>query len=229
MKTDLQLVTPFPPEHYPQLWAWMLEFPLQNLDDDGPKSLEEFTAHMQAKEAAGETSYEIIQLGQPVGIIVIQRYTFIHPRAKFAGVCFSKEVHGKGVALEAIKTVLQKTFDGGAESVVASYFSDNIAIHKMFQKLGMYTYCNKRKQVTRPMACEVGKFPHPVTRNGQAVTMTMITIDRDAFRKVYGGRDDQADNGPSEAVQASARGWSGEAGGVGAVNGQSPRQLRILQ
>lgn len=196
---DIQLVTPFPAEHYGQLWAWLNQEPSANFDDSSPKTLEEFSASMETRQKS-QMIYEVVQHGQPIGVIGIEHFTHVTPQAKFVGICFTKEACGKGIALEAVKMVLQKTFSGGAQSVVAMYHSDNIAVSKMFRKLGVALGDRKR----RPLACEVARFPNPATRDGKPVEMTMVLIDGNAFRALYGYVPDKVGSVPSSGVPVSA-------------------------
>src|SRR5437879_5857660 len=116
MSLDLQLVTPFPPEHYPMLWGWLRQRPDANFDDAGPHTLDAMVEDMGERIAAGQTVYEVIKSGQPVGVIAIKRVDHVHHQQKFCGICFDESVHGKGVAIEAVRMVLRKAFEAGAQS-----------------------------------------------------------------------------------------------------------------
>jgi len=195
VNANLQIVTPFPPEHYERLWGWLRQFPSQNFDDAGPKSLDELTQDMAARSESGQTIYEVLQSGEPVGVIAVSKVDFIHHQAKFCGICFDKAVHGKGIAIEAVRVVLRKLFADGVQSVVAAYFSDNIAARKMFQKLGQYS---AGRVGIVPIVRDAGSFRNPATRGGQPVNMTMVVIDGAAFRA-----NDRQESDPVGVVSAA--------------------------
>lgn len=201
MSTPLQLVTPFPPEHYSLLWGWLQQFPASNFDDSGPRTLEEFVASMGRRVLSGQTCYEVVHNGQPVGAIAFTMVGFIHQQAKFCGICFDQAVHGKGIALEAVRMVLREVFSRGAQSAMAVHFSDNIAVQKMFRKLGSYR--NARKG-TLPIAREVAKVLNPATRGGEQVNLTVVVIDGGVFRANDRSRGDQTHSRASEALPTPA-------------------------
>lgn len=159
----VDLVSPFPPNNIPLLWEWLHEFPLQNFDDGGPKTLREFSAALKQREAQGQIISEVRYEGEPVGVVGIARTS--PSQVEFCGVCFTRKVHGKGVALAAIRKILAYASYDGVRSAVATYFADNVAVAKMFKKLG---------------AVEVDSFLNPTKRKGQAVTCTKVMIDLEA-------------------------------------------------
>jgi len=134
MTKDLQLVSPFPREHHVTLWAWMREFPSSNLDDYGPKNAEELGKSLTTKQQAGEKVYLVVYRGRPVGAIGYARVSTTE--GVFRGVCFAKEVHGSGVAFEAVRMVLVRAFRDGVGIVLAYAFADNIRIRKFLRKFG---------------------------------------------------------------------------------------------
>lgn len=161
VRHDIKLVTPFPRSRYPDLWGWLQEFPKQNFDDGGPRTLGQFEKWMDARVSyGGHTVYEVVSARQTVGAIGM---IFGSKTAKFCGICFSKAVHGTGVAREAVGAVLDKAFARGAHVVIAEYFADNIAIRKFFQKMG---------------ARDVGEFMGFSMRGGEPVKCKRVAFYR---------------------------------------------------
>ena len=155
IERDIQLVTPFPLDHHGLLWGWLHEFPEQNFDDGGPRTLAEFTALILRWQMEGRDIYEVLYRGRSVGAVGM----FVGPFcSRFSGVCFTREVHGKGIAIAAVRMVLKKTRTPRFE---ATYFADNIAIRKMFQKLG---------------AIEVPCVAMPVLRHGKVVECATVVM-----------------------------------------------------
>lgn len=148
---EIELISPFPREHFATLWAWMAEFPSSNLDDGGPKNADELGKSLITKQQAGEKVYLVVYRGQPVGAI---GYAQISPTdGMFRGVCFTRGVHGSGVAFHAVRLVLEKAFAGGTRTVLAYAFADNIRIRKFLRKFG----ATKRAAPGLPSARRNGK------------------------------------------------------------------------
>lgn len=162
--TEQLAIRPFPAEHYPELWRWLRQFPMQNFDDEGPDNLADFTKSMESRLAAGQSVFEVLHEDVPVGAIGILRYG---DTAKFCGICFDRIVHGKGIAAAAVDEILSGLFNEGVRIVTATYFSDNMAVRKMFQKLG---------------AVDVEQFRCAATRAGKPVSAITVKIFHKALR-----------------------------------------------
>lgn len=122
------------PDDVPLLWKWLNEYPHQNFDDYGPRSIEEFEVEMISKIQRGEVFVVALHNGQPVGCIGYAKET---PRTgSFRGICFAKSVHRTGVAAFAVKHFLKSVFSAGTDKVSATYFSDNMAIKNFLKKQG---------------------------------------------------------------------------------------------
>lgn len=122
------------PADIPLLWKWLMEFPCSNFDDYGPKTEEEFHAHIVRRLNQRELCIAVLQNDTLIGCIgyrpMTDRLGTLH------GICFSKEVHGTGAAPFAVHKFLETLFAGKVERVMASYFQDNLRIKKFLRKQG---------------------------------------------------------------------------------------------
>lgn len=160
----MNLLRPFPEHAYPQLWEWLNQFPRNNFDDSGPEHYGNFVKSMRQRWEHGETHYAVEHEGERVGFIgflpVTSRLGFFH------GICFAQHVHGKGIAKEAVRRVIEDRFEYGFEKIGASYFADNTRIHRLFQKLGATTE---------------GYMKRHTVRQGQAIDMRLIAFYKGNF------------------------------------------------
>lgn len=133
---DVSLV-PFPPASIPDAWRWLNEFPKSTLDDYGPKTEKEFAVDLLRRVKSGQIVLGAKHQGVCVGIIGFQQVT---PRmGHFAGICFSKEVHGKGVARAALSLLMNTLWAAGLEKIEAVHFADNQRIFRLLCKLGGFS------------------------------------------------------------------------------------------
>lgn len=123
----------FPAELLPLLWEWLSEFPKANFDDYGPKTLEQFREWMLLRAQSGTKTLGVIVDGSFVGAIAVLQ---LDKSAMFRGICFSKAMHGKGVAHAACQIVLQAHWDEGFRKVAAEYMADNRRVRHFLEKLG---------------------------------------------------------------------------------------------
>lgn len=129
----LELISPFPPEFYPNLFHWAHQYPERMMDDHWPKDLDGLEA---ALDQRSETEYTclVTENGTPVGFIGYQDLT---PHVgSLRGVCFDKAVHGNGTAKRALRQVLQRQFDRGIHKIMAFPFADNARSIGFYYKLG---------------------------------------------------------------------------------------------
>ena len=157
-------IVPFPEAHAHLLWAWLHEFPEQNFDDTCPKTLKEF---LKARERTfpGMRSWEVLHNGAPVGCI--SHCPAELGAERFCGICFTKSVHGTGVALDATRMVLERIFkDLKVPAVAAIYFEDNHRVARFLRKLG----------AGRPARLE-----NATTRGGQLIAAEQVLIYRRHF------------------------------------------------
>ena len=138
---------PFPPGMVGEAWKWMHEFPAANFDDDGPKTLADFSAQLLASVQRGSNIIGVEHDGKTVGIV---RLTRLNSRlAMFGGICFSKEVHGKGIARAALEQVIAILWLDGIEKIIAQYFADNQRVRSFLAKLGAKDEGFHRKHAKR--------------------------------------------------------------------------------
>jgi RimJ/RimL family protein N-acetyltransferase len=130
----LEIVSPFPREHYLLLWSWLNEFPLRNFDDYGPTDNFDLAVEMEARIQRGERTWMVSFEGKPVGAVgykpVTDRMGYLH------GICFTKSVHGKGIAKNALLTILDELFESGVDKIAAEYFVSNARVSNFLRGLG---------------------------------------------------------------------------------------------
>jgi len=129
-------IIPFPAELLETAWGWLQECRRFNFDDYGPRTLDEFVEHMAARSASEmEYLWAVTLGGEAVGMIGVTRPA--ERLAVFHGICFTKRVHRKGVALEAVQAIIDGLHSSGVERIEASFFADNGRVRRFFQKLGL--------------------------------------------------------------------------------------------
>lgn len=142
----ITLIYPYPADQLRAAWEWMNEFPLANLDDYGPKSYEEFEQDMLARLKT-EVISGVKHRDKLVGIIgylpITSRYGMFH------GICFSKAVHGQGVASQAVRKFVANLFANGVEKISASYFADNRRVRRLLGNIGAVDEGYMRRQTTQ--------------------------------------------------------------------------------
>ncbi len=147
MNNEIQLVSPFPTRDLPWLWSMLLEFPLSNLDDSGPTDLPSLARQVYRREKEGETIWQVIQAGQPIGVIGYAPIS--SSTAGLHGVCFCRWVHGSGRPRAAMVMALDRIFATGVDRIVAGHFIDNIPVHKFLKKLGFEEHHCDKNYVSR--------------------------------------------------------------------------------
>lgn len=128
----VELESPFPPEVLLLVWEWLLEYPEQNFDDFGPRNIAEFIDHIERRDKAGERMWMVKYDGLYVGFL---GFTPVSPIVGTFHLCFSRTVHGKGVAREAVLQMLRLLFSEGIEKVQVAYFADNWPVRRFLKKL----------------------------------------------------------------------------------------------
>lgn len=182
----LDLIT-FPLGHASLLWGWLNEFPERNLDDQGPKSAEDLKISLGSLVLSGGLLWEATLDGVPVGAIAMKQE---FQGWKFAGICFTERVHGKGIAREAVRRVLEMQFNRGVRTVRADFFADNRRVDRLLEKLG---------------ARGDGLLSSMNTRNGKMVMWRRVTITADAFSEHNRRASDQVGSLPAADLQGVAR------------------------
>lgn len=168
MNHDIQLVSPFPKEHYATLFSWMREFPESSFDDAAPKTADGLATKMIAGESAGQKYSLVLYRGEPVGAIGYLQIS--SAGGIFKGICFTRSVHGSGVPLAAVSMFLEEVFQSGTETVVAIVFADNLRIRGFLPKLGA-----------------VGVFSElpSAKRDGESVRLRAYRIRADDFLEMH--------------------------------------------
>jgi len=152
----LQLISPFPAEQYPLLWTWLHESKESNFDDYGPTTYQAFVEEMKDRSER-ELSWMATWNDKPVGFI---GYAPVNLRlGSTHGICFTKEVHGKGVAYEAVSRIVEQLFASGVEKIQACYFASNLRVAEFLNKLGFY---------------QEGYFVAQTVRNGNLEDMRLV-------------------------------------------------------
>ncbi len=151
----------------PLLWQFMLEFPKHNFDDGGPQTFEQFERAMAERIAHEVLVGFTIEDGSFVGATAYRPFT---PRSGVLhGMCFSRSVHGTGLAAEAMRGFLDSLFRDGAEKVSAQLHADNIRAWRFFKKLGFV---------------QEGLFRAHTTRAGRLIDLRIIALFNSAtFKK----------------------------------------------
>lgn len=184
----MQLTTPFPHAHIPMLMEWLHEYPESNFDDTGARTLDGLRDAIRYREDSGEILWEVIQSGQPVGIIAYKQ--LFREQGMFRGICFTREMHGTGVPLRAVRKVLSMVFDGDTQKVAAIHFEDNFRVAAFLKKLGA---------VSREHSLS------PTVRNGKPLHWKAVEIAKDDFlRSLDRSASNQEHSGPPKGIQTPA-------------------------
>lgn len=159
------LSRPFPANHYDKLWAWLHEYPDNNFDDFGTRNFVEFCCEID-RRAEMEDTFLVRSHGAPVGAI---GYIGLNSHlGMFHGICFAKAVHGKGIAAEAVKAVLNRAFSTGVYKVSAEIHADNLQVWAFLKKLG---------------AAQEGLMIGHTLRNGKPIDKRLVSF----FAHSFGG------------------------------------------
>ena len=95
----------------------------------------------------GQEIWEVLKDDIPVGAIGYAETA--RGIGMFKGICFTKSVHGTGVAREAVSRVLEKVFSEGVGIVYARFFWDNHRVKRFLEKLGMELLMRSHSNVLR--------------------------------------------------------------------------------
>ncbi len=127
---NVEIETPFPPEVLILVWSWLNEYPEQNFDDYSPQNFEQFVAQMGQRDKL-ERMWAVKHEGRYVGFMSFAPLT---PHVGTFHLCFAREVHGTGVAREAVRQMASALFNQGVEKLQGVYFSDNYQVRKFLKK-----------------------------------------------------------------------------------------------
>ena len=152
-------LAPFPAESLGDLWAWCNEYPKANFDDFGPNTSQDLRALWGLRIAAGYKLIGVTVGDKFVGAIGFQPST--SGVGRLCGICFSKGVHGKGVAKQAVTAVLAALWAEGYRKVTAEYLVTNHRISHFLVKLG---------------AVQEGYFKAETMQSGRAVDVRSVAF-----------------------------------------------------
>lgn len=156
--TKIELVSPFPVELYVALYDWSMQFPDRTMDDFWYKDMDVLCRELD-RRGGEEDTYAVIENGKPVGFIGFMKLT---PHlGTLRGVCFTREVHGNGTAVRALRSVLQQQFDEGVHKIMAFPFWDNLRARAFYKKLG---------------AVQEKRLEEHTMRNGVLTDMSMLSF-----------------------------------------------------
>lgn len=130
---EVRLVSPFPIEHYRLAYDWLLEFPLSNFDDGGPRNFGEYVAEMNNRQHT-ERVTEVLADGNPVGVIGFRPVT--PSTGFFHGIAFVSSVHHTGIPQTAVSMFLDDLWANGIKKVSAAFFARNHRIQNFLIGLG---------------------------------------------------------------------------------------------
>jgi RimJ/RimL family protein N-acetyltransferase len=152
-----------PSVEYAAAWGWLSEFPASNFDDYGPRNMVDFAIEMERRQAV-----EIVRTvrldGAAVGMIGYCPIT--HRTGMFRGICFTRSVHGSGIAQRAVRAFLGERWAEGVEKISASFFADNRHIHRFLAGLG---------------AVDEGLLRGQTQRGGVAIDVRVVAIFKESL------------------------------------------------
>ena len=130
---SVQVQSPFPVEQLPLAWEWIHEFPLANLDDYAPQTLDAFTRDMQERFTY-ERSWAVLKHENYCGMVayrpVTNRLGWLH------GICFAKGHCTSEEKRAVVTNILNELFGQGIDKICATFFADNRKIEKFLCDLG---------------------------------------------------------------------------------------------
>jgi RimJ/RimL family protein N-acetyltransferase len=143
---SITVAHPFPAYAWPRVWGWIETYPDLFLDDDGPRTVEQFIAAVEREQF----TWAVERDGEIVGAIW---FTVTRPDAGVIHTAFKRSAWGNGVPDAAMRLVLDKIFGtGGCRKVVSIFFADNRYARSIVQRFGLH-----RDGVLRAEAMRGGK------------------------------------------------------------------------
>lgn len=170
-------------EHVAWLWDLLNEFPENNFDDTGPRSVEDLKRDLESRRTSGEIIYQVLSDGKPVG--AIGYYLLDERTAHFHGIGFSKEVHGSGIARAAVSEVLKRLNAEGIDTVYAAYFAKNVRVRQFLKSMG---------------AVDFELIPNGSRQNGKPIDWWTVRIVTRDFSENHRSRTDSIGHLPSQDI-----------------------------
>jgi RimJ/RimL family protein N-acetyltransferase len=144
----IEVISPFPVESLPRVWAWTENFRARISDDFGPQTLEEFIDAMLMNEGQQKT-WAVYADGELGGMITYQRLT---PWLGTAHCVFKPEFQGRlpgsrlepriaaeprrRIAVDACTSAVREMFEQGIGKLVFYPLAGNIGLGAMLQRMG---------------------------------------------------------------------------------------------
>jgi RimJ/RimL family protein N-acetyltransferase len=152
-----KIVSPFPEEYYPLVWALLQEFARETMDDRSPRSLPELIEKDRRDRESGGLSYAIVgQEGVPLGAVWCEA---IGDGLGIGHLVFMRRELTSGEKLSATRAAVSMMFAAGMRKICWSLFGDNRLFHIFLRRLG---------------AVEEGRLKDQVRRNGELVDMVLM-------------------------------------------------------
>jgi RimJ/RimL family protein N-acetyltransferase len=146
---------------YLLVWGWLIEDQDSNMDDFAPQTFVQFRSLMDEKISYGDRYWIVEAGGAAIGIIGVGATN--HHTATFRGICFTFPVHGTGIPLQAVRTVMDRLFERGFAKIKAQFFADNIRVDRFLKKCGSVTE---------------GYLKNETLRNSKPVDMKLVAFYR---------------------------------------------------
>ena len=130
---QISVVTPFPFESIPRIWAWIAPFKEKVSDDFGPATLSEFVTHMAASWERQKT-WAIYGDGELGGLITFER---VSPWLGSAHMVLKPDLQGKGIGVKALRETFRQMFEeSGIGKLSFFVLGGNLAVGSLVHNLG---------------------------------------------------------------------------------------------
>lgn len=150
------LVTPFPEEHLPLMWAWLQEFRAQMVDDYSPHTYDEMLERNRGDLANGMKMYAMVRDGKPVGAVWGEA---LGDGQYMGHLVFERYTLSTAEKLEMARDAVRQMFADGARKICWQSFADNRAFTIFLRRLG---------------AVIEGRFREATRRNGELVDIVIL-------------------------------------------------------
>lgn len=127
----LEVVSPFPVEALPRMWAWTEPFRNRIADDFGPQSIDQYIDWQFQNPP--DLSWAVYGDGELGGMIT---YFRLSPWVGTAHCLFKKDFQGKGIAPSACRVAIAQMFQTGIGKLIFQPMSGNKAIGSLLIYLG---------------------------------------------------------------------------------------------
>jgi len=129
---EIEVISPFPTESLPRVWAWSERFRHQMSDDFSPQTQGEFVDAMLAADGLQKT-WAVYGDGELGGMITYQR---LSPWVGTAHIFVKPKFQGKGLAPPALKIAFAEMFADGIGKLSFYPLAGNWAVGSLLINLG---------------------------------------------------------------------------------------------